>query len=1088
MLPLRVKGAALALVLLVGAEVRALGETLYSDTFDGAGRPSGWLTFNAPSERFWTVFDGEFLTGNGDEITAEGGYSYAVATAQGSESWGNYTVSADVWMSQRNGRIGLVGHWKSPQEHIEGSIELNEGRRTARIIRASLGLLGAIPQRETLAQGEAQADKLAIPAMEGGTSKRDAHRLALSFRNSEIALMIDGQVVLRAEDSQLKAGTAGLANYQSFAYYDDFRVDGVEEEAPAAPTARPARPAARPRPTLPESPGAPSGPSASAVSEAASQPVSAGAARPVPRGTVAMPNIRGEVPLGVFENLDLDELAKRLTSEEQAIYKSLSAEERVNLLKTIAVELRRATSPQDTQLAADLEKVKRQLEKLTSDQERLAESLSQKALEERSVAEGIQQIDKAQDRRDYAAALSKANDLIQQYPNNATLTAKKKQLERLSAGTYEGYEEALDKNQAKYQQMEAEAKRLEQEGSLQSAQAAWMTVLALTPSRPEWIDAASAALGSLNGRVAAEASALRGLRLSAQRERWIIYSAGGGAFLLIVLVLAVLRRHSKRVKARDQQILAQVKDLTRPIMDMQEEIRHLTGATALFLPEAPKSAESTPAGARRAKAEREESGGTTETLPRARPLRASKPAPAEEEKPKGLEDLFPTDLEAPSEPAQELADTGLGLEEDLPKAGVGAKEESDTWAAFDSALDVSLDQGLEELMTPVGAEPTTELAPSQASAEREKPERGSAKAAEEKEPAEPESMAPEDWNAPLDLGLEDLISAGPAETEGAAEGKTKKSKPAGAGDESREKQEEAWTGAAEDLTAPQELPGPDLLDFATDFPEDSEAKTAVPEFQPAPEEEELSQILSAQPEGFVFDFPELEDVAAGAGKERQGRGDGADEPGRMAVPGPGAEGAGAPAEAERGVLLAQSFDDEPVGASPTHWSGQRRDDVVFEISDVNPAPNSTRCLRYLKTSGTDSVYFSRSFPRVNGVVSVEFDICCPKKNKYLLGVYVERDSDYNQAVRTVIHCIDPTAASLRMQNEPAPYKMGEWRHVKYVINLYEGKIDGYLDGRAILDQQVFVNKPPFVNTISIRDNHATTGELLLDNLKVERLG
>ncbi len=201
-----------------------------------------------------------------------------------------------------------------------------------------------------------------------------------------------------------------------------------------------------------------------------------------------------------------------------------------------------------------------------------------------------------------------------------------------------------------------------------------------------------------------------------------------------------------------------------------------------------------------------------------------------------------------------------------------------------------------------------------------------------------------------------------------------------------------------------------------------------------------------------------------------------------------ADGSGEAETSIDGLVLEQDFEDQELGQKPEHWTGTDKDCATFEIVESTSKDGASKCLRLVKSAGADSVHYSRRFPETSGIVTVEFDICCPEKNKYLLGLYLEKDGNYNQAVRTVVHCLDPESASLRMQNEPAPYNMGDWRHVRYIINLPEGLIDGFVDADQILDQQVFVNKPPYINTLSIRDNHATTGVLMIDNIQISRKG
>ncbi|MCX7011134.1 MAG: hypothetical protein NTW86_00970, partial [Candidatus Sumerlaeota bacterium] len=235
MLALRMRCALRAVPLLLAWSATAWCGPLFTDSFEGAGRPPSWVTFNAPSEQFWTVFRGQLVSGNGHEIVADEGRSYAVVSVADAEGWLDSVVSVDAWMSDRNGRLGIVARWKSPQEHIEGSLEFNEGRRTARIVRASMNALGTEPERTTLAEGDTEHARLAIPVMNGGNSPGDAHRIALRLNGPEIVLSADGVVLLRAEDPQPRPGAAGLMIQQAFAYFGAFRVDPPNGESESPP-------------------------------------------------------------------------------------------------------------------------------------------------------------------------------------------------------------------------------------------------------------------------------------------------------------------------------------------------------------------------------------------------------------------------------------------------------------------------------------------------------------------------------------------------------------------------------------------------------------------------------------------------------------------------------------------------------------------------------------------------------------------------------------------------------------------------------------------------------------------------------------
>jgi hypothetical protein len=190
-----------------------------------------------------------------------------------------------------------------------------------------------------------------------------------------------------------------------------------------------------------------------------------------------------------------------------------------------------------------------------------------------------------------------------------------------------------------------------------------------------------------------------------------------------------------------------------------------------------------------------------------------------------------------------------------------------------------------------------------------------------------------------------------------------------------------------------------------------------------------------------------------------------------------------------GIFFEQSFDDEVVGSPPNNWRGseEKYEYASLTVSDTSPAKDTGRCLRFEKTDGVGSAYYSCSFPDATGQVEVEFDLRCDRKNKFLLGFYVEKDGDFRQSVHTIIHQPESEgAASLRVQGEAIPYEMGTWRRIRYVANLSTGRLSAYVDGETVLDNIRLTNCPRSLNTLSIRDNIPTTGVLLIDNIKIAR--
>jgi cell division septation protein DedD len=192
----------------------------------------------------------------------------------------------------------------------------------------------------------------------------------------------------------------------------------------------------------------------------------------------------------------------------------------------------------------------------------------------------------------------------------------------------------------------------------------------------------------------------------------------------------------------------------------------------------------------------------------------------------------------------------------------------------------------------------------------------------------------------------------------------------------------------------------------------------------------------------------------------------------------------APAASGKRIIFEQTFDDEEPGTQPRGWQGEY-DYAQLVVDTASPAPGSKACLKFEKRTGAGSAHYVCRFPKAAGLVVVEFDIRCDEKNKYLLGFYVEKDEDFKQSVHTIIHRLDSRSQpTLRVQGEPVPYDLGTWRHVKYELNLLAGTATAFVDGQEVVRDAKLASNYGYVNTLSIRDNLATTGVLYLDNIKI----
>lgn len=207
--------------------------------------------------------------------------------------------------------------------------------------------------------------------------------------------------------------------------------------------------------------------------------------------------------------------------------------------------------------------------------------------------------------------------------------------------------------------------------------------------------------------------------------------------------------------------------------------------------------------------------------------------------------------------------------------------------------------------------------------------------------------------------------------------------------------------------------------------------------------------------------------------------------GDVAAATPGGGVVAAPALA--GVFFQQDFEAEQVGQPPKGWKGQYEYSTLLISEDGANGPKS-KCMRFEKKTGAGGAYYALKFPDASGRICAEFDIRCDDKNRYLIGFYIEKDEDFRQAISTIVHRTNTTSPpTLRLQGETAPYEFGKWVHVKFIIDLPRSLVDGWVDDVSVAAGVRLAQAPKVLNTLSIRDNSATTGILMIDNVKIYRI-
>jgi len=1153
------------------------GQILFSDTFTGRDgtRPSGWTIIDAPEKGFWYLKDGQFSTGNGDDLLTPSGFSYAVVNAPGCEAWKDYSVQCSVWIFQENGRILLLARWQDKDNHYEGTLETYKGIRSMFIDKLSKG------RRTTLARVRDGVGGVVIPKVEGATSSADAHIMNFTIVGSRLTLSFGGQKYLEVEDQTFPSGTVGLGEWYHFAYFDDFIVQQATAATisamPVAPkqviTGTPVVRVPAPQVATPSAVVAPELPGTiyrvligkgmnetnsrnlrsqlldmgyspvevsqsgagfdvfvgSFYSEAEAQKAkrflederlnpqevvsvsgekAAEVKKQAEKGKViyrvrandfpdmasalklktdlesngytmveiASADGKQDVYIGTFNSKDeaealakvmrddgyIDSRTMELTAPEvspemipvtlpsavaettQPVipknimerneWKALTPEQQQEIINAIAQE--NALRKGDV-YAQEIIELKNRIMELSQNQKTIVSSIRDQAEAENKrkieIADLFSKANKARDLGQWQEALGYLDEVTKIDPGNARIDIMKKTIENLSKNIkFEGQPIIEQEKAEQIKRAREVAEQSEKDNNYQVSLAQWNIVKSL--AKPDSLDYVNAntAIGRLESIIKqAEDSRHR------QERRWQVMIYGIAALIIVLLIAIII--FGMRSRKHDQELLRQVQELTlKPLLELKEG--RAPGAIE------DKTTEAPPAGMKPMVAEELEpapevaaSGQTdifwTEAVP-ARPAGKVKtdeafpepPSPAYEEVP----ELFPEEV---GEKGEELA---------VPEVPHPVAKEM-----------------REEVKTPQGEIPEEPLYPTSGMqdisslgnivVDTKSQQKGSKTVKGRgididdllsiKSPAEEVPPLPEEAEVKPaeELPVSELLFGESEETKGA---------------------EESITKPVEETAPVAEAPEP-ALDI---FPETAvPLEPAVMKVEEITEERETPVIqpsVTVPPEAEMAPAPK--------------------------PPSPVAEGK----RREMNIVFEQDFDEEETGKKPANWRGDYTY-ASLSVSDATPAKDSKKCLVFDKEKGAGSAFYCCHFPDTEGVMGVEFDFRCDNKNKYLLGFYVEKDEDYRYSIHTVVQYIDSgkqkSQPSLRVQGKSVNYTWGEWCHLKYIINLFDGTVDGYVNGALVANGEKLASCPSCLNTISIRDNLATVGKLMVDNIKIYKI-
>ncbi|MCX8036925.1 MAG: SPOR domain-containing protein [Candidatus Sumerlaeia bacterium] len=1094
-------------------------EPLFSDSFSirQGERPPSWTAIAAPTPRFWFVENNELASGPGQDLGGDG-YSYAIISAAGSEAWTDYSISTEFWMRSRNGRVAVVARWRDAKNYYEGYIQAFRDSRSAFIDVIRNG------ERKTLAYG-VNGVGVDIPSFEGGSRER-RHSLQLTVVGPIMGLYLNGKRLVEATDNTLDRGTAGLGVQYNMVYFDNVVV------APAklvGPTAVPPR----------IGPAAGSGQiyrflmgtfdMESEAKRFQSELIGGGYLNV----TVEPAGKKWDVLVGAFQT-EAEAENERAHLESQGVLIPSIVVRTAGTTQYSPIARRRAALPEKVYTLflgsynrrEDAAEVKRKLEldgffgseiraegttfalvlgsfRTREDAEKYRRLLTNGQYPPASILEekpgaapppaviAIAQVPQAIAQSDIWKTLTPEQQkeferLIQQSASGVDpaeiIMDFKKDIQALRLETRQQISDlvkGMEARESKSRQLTAlfhQVNKAAFANNFDEARKVLKQILEIDPDNSmvglieQQLDLRQNTLGRTIESALSEAQKRQLDReLVAAKQRAEMFERDQfwqNAVLEYETMLSLLVEYNLEPQTQAQireklttlktnialsrrreieeglttltKRLAQVNQGLMGLRDEHGQLRSAFEEKVKFIPYLVGVL-----------------GGLTLVVlwiffgmrRRNRLL---------------LEQMRSLTLK----PMMEIAGAGAAASGVLPGAGKVARELSGgAPPAIESKSppppppkaepSVPTLDGMPFIdpLSSLSVEETPVAAP-------EAPEVSRPKAAGPT-PAAPTLVAVESEAESESPFLESLSpKAGQPSTGTGGIG-------APAGLSVEEEEEIGLMGEHEPL------------------PQGSTSH--VPTFEMEPEiaplrlDELTGEVESTAPAGISGEPPlPVESIPL----DLEMMGVGTAEPEAPPESQPARAGGFAP-----GVFYEQLFDDEPDGAMPRNWEGSQESYgfASLKVVSESPAPNSAKCMKFEKTDGVGSAYYSCKFPDATGQVAIEFDLCCDRKNKFLLGFYVEKDGDFRQSVHTIVHQPDAGgAASLRIQGEPVPYEMGTWRHIKYIVNLTGGRLTGVVNGETILDNIRLTNCPRTLNTLSIRDNIPTTGVLRIDNIRITR--
>jgi len=251
-------------------------------------------------------------------------------------------------------------------------------------------------------------------------------------------------------------------------------------------------------------------------------------------------------------------------------------------------------------------------------------------------------------------------------------------------------------------------------------------------------------------------------------------------------------------------------------------------------------------------------------------------------------------------------------------------------------------------------------------------------------------------------------------------------------------------------------------------PEPPVAKQEPPAVEPAPAVSEPERVSEpetvSESEPVAPEAPEPESAPAEPSAE---------EPEEVAVESPGPI-----------VVFEQAFNEYESGDRVENWKGE------YEVATLTVSQNrliagEEHYLKFVKEPCAEEVLYCALVPESGRKPTFEFDLCCLGVNEYPIGLHLESVENESLSLAVDFKTDSETQEiQLSVGEKSLPYASGDWRHVRFEIDLDARTFNVQIDGETAVSDESLPGETNSIDLVSLKAAAETEGTLLMNHLKV----